>query len=81
MNKSIHLINPASDYPSYYGADVIGASTGCPAALVADLTIATVAGMVSQEMQVTLVDENISPVNFTTITGEKHNVRNTSKFI
>jgi len=64
MNRSIHLINPASDYPSYYGADVLGAHSGSPAALVADLTIATIAGMVSQEMQVTIVDENISPVNF-----------------
>jgi radical SAM superfamily enzyme YgiQ (UPF0313 family) len=64
MNRSIHLINPASDYPSYYGADVIGAYTGSPAALVADLTIATVAGMVPHDMQVTMVDENISPVNF-----------------
>ena len=64
MNKSIHFINPASDYPSYYGADVLGANSGNPASLVSDLTIATVAGMVSQNMQVTLIDENISQVNF-----------------
>ena len=43
---------------------MLGAHIGSPAALVADLTIATIAGMVSQDMQVSLVDENISPVNF-----------------
>ncbi len=43
---------------------MLGAHIGSPAALVADLTIATIAGMVSQDMQVSLLDENISPVNY-----------------
>ncbi len=43
---------------------MLGAHLGSPAALVADLTIATIAGMVSQDMKISLLDENISPVNF-----------------
>ncbi len=43
---------------------MLGAHIGSPAALVANLTIATIAGMVSQDIQVTMVDENILTINF-----------------
>lgn len=76
MSKAIYLINPASDFPTYYGAESF-AGRGLKAATVtADLTITTVAGMVPPDFDVVLCDENISqvdldcPADFVGLTGK-----------
>ncbi|MBV8817920.1 MAG: radical SAM protein [Acidobacteriaceae bacterium] len=62
--KSLYLINPASDFPTYYGAESFAGRGLRPAVMSADLTIATVAGMVPEDFFVTLCDESISPIDF-----------------
>jgi hypothetical protein len=62
--KSIYLINPASDFPTYYGGESFAGRGFRPAVFSADLTIATVAGMVPRDFGVTLCDESISPIDF-----------------
>lgn len=64
MPKSIYLINPASDFPTYYGAESFAGRRLKPATATADLTIATVAGMVPEDFSIRLCDESISPVDF-----------------
>lgn len=64
MGKSIYLINPAADMPSYFSAEAF-AARGLPAAIaIADLAIATVAGLAPEDFGVELCDENVSAVNF-----------------
>jgi radical SAM superfamily enzyme YgiQ (UPF0313 family) len=81
MPVSVYLINPASDFPTYFSAEVFAGRRLNPAAFMADLSIATVAGMMGEDFDVKLCDENISPVDFDTqadyvgITG-KVNQRN-----
>jgi radical SAM superfamily enzyme YgiQ (UPF0313 family) len=66
MSISIYLINPASDFPTYFGAEVFAGRGLNPAAFMADLSIATVAGMLPEDFDVRLCDENISPIDFNT---------------
>lgn len=66
MTKSIYLINPQSDFPTYYGAEVYAAKGFKPATQVADLAIATVAAMACEHLDVALCDQNISPVDLDT---------------
>ena len=65
MQRSLYLVNPRADWPSYYGAEVVGdSSRRKPAALVADLTVATVAAMAPEGFKIKIVDESIHAVNF-----------------
>src|SRR5438045_3127171 len=64
MTKSLYLINPASDFPTYYSAEVYGARTGRPVSFVADLAIPTIAAMAPANFQVKLCDQNVAPVDF-----------------
>jgi radical SAM superfamily enzyme YgiQ (UPF0313 family) len=66
MSKSIYLINPANDYPSYYGFEVFAGWGGRPAVYIADLAITTIAGMLPEDFEVQLCDEHITPVDFNT---------------
>jgi hypothetical protein len=63
MSKSIYLINPRADFPSYYSAEVHTHLGLSPVAYTADLAIATVAGLAPADFEITLCDEQISPVN------------------
>lgn len=66
MGKSIYLINPAADMPSYFSAEVLG-GRGLPAAVsTADLSIATVAAMAPAGFGVELCDEHFMPVAYDT---------------
>jgi len=73
---SIYFINPKCDHPSYYTLDVFSAGGLARATLIADLTIATLAAMVTEDFDVTLCDENIEDVDlvfrpdFVAITGK-----------
>ncbi len=64
MKKSIYIINPKSDFPTYYDGDVIEAMGYAPGVLLADLVIPTVAGFVPEDFFVELCDEQISRINF-----------------
>lgn len=58
---SIYLINPRSDYPAYYGAEVFS-QLGLPtAAFVADLAVATVAALAPADFEVEICEENVAP--------------------
>ena len=66
MAKSIYLINPVADMPSYFSSEVF-AARGLPAAIAtADLAIATVAALAPPDFRVELCDENVSTVDFDT---------------
>lgn len=66
MNKRLYLINPASDFPTYYGGEVFAASGLESACTVADLATATVAAMAARHLQVQICDASISPIDFET---------------
>jgi radical SAM superfamily enzyme YgiQ (UPF0313 family) len=58
---SIYLINPRSDCPAYYGAEVFN-QLGLPtAAFVADLAVATVAALAPSDFEVEICEENVAP--------------------
>jgi hypothetical protein len=60
----LHLINPASDFSTYFSAEVLAATGRRPGALIADLAIATVAAFAPRDFEVTLCDENAGPVDY-----------------
>ena len=64
MPASILIVNPAADFPTYFGAEVLGASGGLPGIMMADLTSVTVAAMVPADFHVSIVDESIDPIDF-----------------
>ncbi len=64
MGKSIYLINPASDSPSYFTAEVFGAWGSGPATLMADLAIPTIAAMAPKDFDVRICDESVCPIDF-----------------
>ncbi len=64
MNPSIYLINPVADFPTYFSAEVYAGWGFRPATMMADLAVATLAGMVPKDFDVRLCDENISPIDF-----------------
>jgi hypothetical protein len=62
MSRSLCLINPRTDPPSYFSAEFCTASGCAPAALVADVGTATAAAMRPADFEVRQNDENIAPV-------------------
>ena len=64
MAKAMYLINPACDFPTYFGAEVYAANGFRPVTLMADLAVVTLAAMAASDFEVRLCDENISPVDF-----------------
>lgn len=65
MSRSIYLINPAADVPTYYGAEVYAARGFAPAAFLADLVVPTLAAMAPPDFHVEICDEHLEPVDFT----------------
>jgi radical SAM superfamily enzyme YgiQ (UPF0313 family) len=64
MSKSIYLINPANDYPSYFGAEVFAGWGGRPAVNNADLATTTIAGLLPEDFNAFLCEEHVMPVDF-----------------
>ncbi|MGH8613076.1 MAG: hypothetical protein ACREYF_13935 [Gammaproteobacteria bacterium] len=62
MAKAIYLINPACDFPTYFGAEVYAANGFRPVTLMADLAVTTLAAMVPSDFEVRLCDQHLSPV-------------------
>lgn len=70
MSRRLHIINPASGFPSYHSAEVYAAS-GMPGRVaVADLSTTTLAGFVPAEWSIRLTDEAITPLDAATIIGD-----------
>jgi radical SAM superfamily enzyme YgiQ (UPF0313 family) len=73
---SIYIINPLNDVASYHSAEAYAPGDGVGWALIADLTIVTLAALVPQHWDIRLVDEAIHPadldiaVDFVAITGK-----------
>ncbi len=76
MAKSLYLINPRSDGPSYFGAEVFEHMDFRPAQGIADLACVTVAAMAPDDWDVTVCDEFVSAadldadVDFVGLTGK-----------
>ena len=81
MSKSLYLINPKADMPSYFGAEVVAAYGLQPAVNVADLTLPTVAALAPDSFRVQLCDESVAAVDlesqadFVGITGKSTQVK------
>ncbi len=61
MTKTIYIINPAADFPTYFGAEVYGAWGKQASVSVAELAITTLAAFVPPEFTIELCDENLEP--------------------
>ena len=66
MSKSLYLINPRGETPSYFGAEVYDHWGFTPVQGIADLAIPTVAALAPEDFDVQLCDEYISPIDFAT---------------
>src|SRR5262245_19059800 len=64
MDRSIYLINPSENGPSYHGLEVFEAWKIARLVSLADLSTTTVAGLVPSNWNVAICDERIHPVNF-----------------
>ena len=64
MAKSIYIINPAGDFPTYFTNEVHTALGLPPAATMGDLAITMVAAMLPEDFEVRLCDESVEPVDF-----------------
>ncbi len=66
MNCSLYLINPAPDFPSYFNTDVLKDTVKQPVTHAVGLALPTVAAMVPDDIDITLCDEELTPVDFDT---------------
>jgi len=55
--RSIYFVNPASDVPTYFGAEVYAGRGLRPTTLIAELTLPTLAALAAPHLEVTLCDE------------------------
>jgi radical SAM superfamily enzyme YgiQ (UPF0313 family) len=66
LSKSIYLVNPSADFPSYFTAEGVEAWGLPPAICLADLTLPTVAALAPDHFELELCDESVAPVDFAT---------------
>lgn len=64
MGKSLYLINAKAETPSYFGAEVFERSGLEPAHGIADLAAITVAALAPADWDVSVCDEYVTPVDF-----------------
>lgn len=64
MTVSMYLINPAGDFPTYFGGEALAASGAPGGVMMADLATATVAALAPSDFELELCEEQIEPVNF-----------------
>lgn len=62
--RSLYLINPENDYPTYFGSDVFRATGHAPAVVIGDLAVTTVAALAPEDMDVRVWDEGAGPIDF-----------------
>jgi radical SAM superfamily enzyme YgiQ (UPF0313 family) len=61
---SLYLINPASDFPTYFSAENYAGRGLRPATQMADLAIPTLAAMAPSDFSVRLCDQNVTAVDY-----------------
>ncbi len=66
MARSLYLVNPKGESPSYFGAEVYELWGFEPTQGIADLALPTVAAMAPPELEIELCDEYVQPVDFDT---------------
>jgi hypothetical protein len=64
MSKSIYIVNPAADFPTYFGAEVLAASGRPAGVMMADLAATTVAAMAPADWQISICDQSVAPVDY-----------------
>jgi len=64
MSRSLYLINPKPENPSYFGAEAFESSGFGSAQAIADLAVSTVAAMAPVGWQVTICEEYVEPIDF-----------------
>ncbi len=64
MSKSMYLINPKADFPTYYGAEIIEHVVSSLVSYIADLVGPTLAALAPDDFEISLCDEHNAPVNF-----------------
>lgn len=70
MSRRIHIVNPASEFPSYHSAEIYGA-IGLPGRVaVADLSATTLAAFVPRDWSIRLTDEGIAPLEARAIAAD-----------
>jgi hypothetical protein len=65
MTRSIYLINPGSDFPTYFNSESYGARGFARTVRVADLATPTLAAMCPPDFQPILCDQNTQQVDYT----------------
>ncbi len=65
MSKSLYVVNPRNDFPSFYTLDAL-ASQGLQLQHYGDLAITTLAALAPPDFSVSLCDESVSPVDLDT---------------
>jgi hypothetical protein len=64
VSRALYLINPASDFPTYFSAEVFAARGLRPATYMADLATTTLAAMATPHLHVDICDENVTAIDF-----------------
>ncbi len=64
MAKTLYLINPRPELPSYFGAEAYGHHGYLPAQAIADLATSTVAALAPPDWTVTICEEYVDPIDF-----------------
>jgi hypothetical protein len=62
--RTLYLINPASDVPTYFSAEVFAGRGLRPATLIADLALPTLAALAMPHLHVVLCDESVQAIDF-----------------
>src|SRR5262245_31892536 len=65
MSKSLYVVNPRNDFPSFYTLDALAAG-GLRLQHYGDLSITTVAMFAPADFTVTLCDESVTPADLNT---------------
>src|SRR5713101_7266015 len=64
MGSSIYLVNPASDFATYFSAEVLAGSGMAAGAIIGDLATTTLAALAPADFRIAICDENISPIDY-----------------
>jgi radical SAM superfamily enzyme YgiQ (UPF0313 family) len=64
MSRSLYLINPKSEAPTYFGAEVFEGQGLVAAQANADLATVTVAALAPRDWQISVCDEHVEPIDF-----------------
>jgi hypothetical protein len=64
--KGLYLVNPRSELPGYYGAEVFEQWGFAPTVGIADLATATVAALAPPDWPVAICEEHVGPIDFDT---------------